>query len=343
LKFEAAREYRTFAEKPMPLLDFEAFANRLRKMDKHLGKWARRRGISCYRVYDADQPRFPLAIDRYEQYLHVAEYKREHGLSEDEYRLWRSGAKQTMAEALNVPPARIFFKERQPQKGKQQYEKRSEEGRVIIAQENGLRFLVNLVDYLDTGLFLDHRPTREKVREQAQGKRVLNLFAYTGSFTVYAAAGGAAATRTIDLSNTYLEWAQRNMELNGLAAPQHEFIRTDVKAWLQRPAESLYDIIVLDPPTFSNSKSMEEVLDVQRDHPKLINACLKRLAPEGLLYFSTNFRKFKLEPEKLQTRQIKDITRATIPKDFRNPKIHYCWLLQHGAAFQAASSKSSNR
>lgn len=317
----------------MPLPDFEAFANRLRKMDKHLGKWARRRGISCYRVFDADLPRFPLAIDRYEEYLHVAEYKRQHGLAEDEYRLWRSGAKQAMAEVLHVPAARIFFKERQPQKGKQQYEKQSQEGRFIIAQENGLRFLVNLVDYLDTGLFLDHRPTREKVREQAQGKRVLNLFAYTGSFTVYAAAGGAVATTTIDLSNTYLQWAQRNMELNGLQGPEHELLRADVKDWLQQPVQGLYDIIMLDPPTFSNSKSMQEVLDVQRDHPELINACLRRLAPEGLLYFSTNFRKFKLEPEKLQAGRIKDITRATIPKDFRNPKIHYCWLLQHGAGF----------
>lgn len=138
------------------------------------------------------------------------------------------------------------------------------------------------------------------------------------------------ATTTIDLSNTYLEWAQRNMELNGLHGPEHEFLRADAKAWLQEPVQGLYDIIVLDPPTFSNSKSMEEVLDVQRDHPELINACLKRLAPEGLLYFSTNFWKFKLEPEKLQAGRIKDITRATIPKDFRNPKIHYCWLLQHG-------------
>ena len=313
----------------MPLPDFDAFGNRLRKMDKHIGKWARRKGITCYRIYDADLPRFPLAIDRYEQYLHVAEYKRDHGLDEETHRLWKSGCIQTMADVLDIPPARLFFKERTPQKGKSQYEKQDEQHRHIIVQENGLRFLVNLVDYLDTGLFLDHRPTREQVREAAAGKRVLNLFAYTGSFTVYAAAGGASATDTIDLSNTYLRWAERNMELNGFYGDEHRYIRADVKAWLQQPVQQVYDIIVLDPPTFSNSKSMEDVLDVQRDHPALINACLKRLSAKGVLYFSTNFRKFKWEPEHLNTDNIKDITAATIPKDFRNPKIHYCWLIGH--------------
>ena len=313
----------------MPLPDFDAFGNRLRKMDKHIGKWARRKGITCYRIYDADLPRFPLAIDRYEQYLHIAEYKRGHGLDEETYRLWKSGCIQTIADVLDLPPARLFFKERAPQKGKSQYEKQDEQHQHIIVQENGLRFLVNLVDYLDTGLFLDHRPTREQVREAADGKCVLNLFAYTGSFTVYAAAGGASATDTIDLSNTYLRWAERNMELNGFHGDEHGYIRADVKAWLQQPVQQVYDIIVLDPPTFSNSKSMEDILDVQRDHPALINACLKRLSAEGVLYFSTNFRKFKLEPEQLNTQNIKDITAATIPKDFRNPKIHYCWLIQH--------------
>lgn len=313
----------------MPLPNFEAFGNRLRKMDKHISKWARRKGISCYRIYDADLPRFPLAIDRYEAYLHVAEYKRDHGLDEASYQLWKAGCKQAMAEVLEMPLARIYFKERAPQKGKSQYEKQDDQHNVIIVQENGLRFLVNLVDYLDTGLFLDHRPTREQVREQAEGKRVLNLFAYTGSFTVYAAAGGASATTTIDLSNTYLNWAQRNMELNGFEGEAHRYIRADVKEWLQQRVEGLYDIIILDPPTFSNSKRMDEVLDTQRDHPELINACLKRLAPGGQLYFSTNFRKFKLAAEVLNTDKIKDITAATIPKDFRNPKIHYCWLLEN--------------
>ncbi|KGE86388.1 hypothetical protein IX84_21575 [Phaeodactylibacter xiamenensis] len=313
----------------MSSFDFDSFANRLRKMDKHLRKWARKKNITCYRVYDADLPSFPLAVDRYEAYLHVAEYKKDHGMDEDSYRLWRAGTRRALSEALEVPNANIYYKERKPQKGREQYEKLSKQQSEIIVQENGLLFIVNLADYLDTGLFLDHRPTREAVRAQAEGKRVLNLFAYTGSFTVYAAAGGATATTTIDLSNTYLEWAKRNLEQNNLTGPQHEYVRADVKAWLQQPVAQMYDLIVLDPPTFSNSKAMYDILDTQRDHPELINGCLKRLSPEGLLYFSTNFRKFKLEPEKLHASRIKDITGATIPKDFRNPKIHHCWLLQH--------------
>lgn len=313
----------------MASFDFDSFANRLRKMDKHLRKWARKKNITCYRVYDADLPGFPLAVDRYEQYLHVAEYKKDHGMDEDTYRLWRGGARRALAEALDVRNEHIFYKERKPQKGKEQHEKRSAQQREIVVQENGLQFIVNLEDYLDTGLFLDHRPTREAVREQAKGKRVLNLFAYTGSFTVYAAAGGALSSTTIDLSNTYLEWARRNLELNGFMSDPHRFIRADAKGWLQQPVEQLYDLIVLDPPTFSNSKAMFDVLDTQRDHPELINACLKRLSPEGSLYFLTNFRKFKLDTEKLQASRIRDITGATIPKDFRNPRIHYCWLLQH--------------
>lgn len=310
------------------LTELTPFANRLRKMDKHIGKWARRQGITCYRVYDADLPAFPLAIDRYEQYLHVAEYKRQQE-GEEDYRLWRAACRQTMASVLELPNEHIYFKERKPQKGSAQYEKLGQQQQEIEVQENGLKFIVNLSDYLDTGLFLDHRPTRQQVREQAAGKRLLNLFAYTGTFTVYAAAGGASATTTIDLSNTYLEWAQRNLQLNGLQGPQHEYLRADVKSWLQAPAQERYDLIVLDPPTFSNSKAMPDVLDTQRDHPELINACLSRLTPGGSLYFSTNFRKFKLETEALRTTNIKDISSATIPKDFRNPKIHYCWLIGH--------------
>ena len=313
----------------MASFDFDSFANRLRKMDKHLRKWVNKKNITCYRVYDADLPSFPLAVDRYEAFLHVSEYKRDHGMDEASYRLWRAGTRRSLSEALEVPSANIYFKERKQQKGQAQYEKLSTQQREIEVQENGLKFIVNLADYLDTGLFLDHRPTREAVRAEAEGKRVLNLFAYTGSFTVYAAAGGAASTTTIDLSNTYLEWGKRNLEINGLTDPKHEYIRADVKGWLQGGVAQLYDIIVLDPPTFSNSKAMADILDTQRDHPELINGCLKRLSPEGKLYFSTNFRKFKLESEKLQATRVKEITGATIPKDFRNPKIHYCWLIQH--------------
>ncbi|PHN01011.1 class I SAM-dependent methyltransferase [Flavilitoribacter nigricans] len=310
----------------MPLPDFEIFANRLRKMAKHHDKWARRKGITCYRIYDADVPEFPLAIDRYDSFLHVAEYRRQHGLSPDEYQLWRSGSKQVMQEVLELPADRIFFKEREQKKGKEQYEKRDDRQQEFTVTENGLKFIVNLRDYLDTGLFLDHRITRQMARDQADGKHTLNLFAYTGSFSVYMAAGGAASTTTIDLSNTYLEWARRNMALNGFEGDAHQYIRADVKGWLAEPVRQLYDLIILDPPTFSNSKAMEDILDVQRDHVELIQACLQRLTPGGILYFSTNFRKFKLDEAALSNlAEIRDLSAATIPQDFRNKKIHYCW------------------
>lgn len=308
------------------------FANRVLKMARHLGKWARRTGVSCYRIYDADIPEFPLAIDLYEDCLHIAEYKRRHSLTPDEYEAWRSGCIAVLSEVLEMPEENIFFKLREPQKGKAQYEKQAWQKREISVRENGLRFWVNLSDYLDTGLFLDHRITRSRVGERAAGKRVLNLFAYTGSFTVYAAAGGARATTTIDLSNTYLEWAQRNLELNGLAGPQHRFLREDVIEWLKHPSGEPYDLVILDPPTFSNSKRMREVLDVQRDHVDLIHGALKRMSPGGILYFSTNLRSFKMENSRIKGAQIKDITRQTIPEDFRNQRIHHCFELiaDHG-------------
>jgi 23S rRNA (cytosine1962-C5)-methyltransferase len=312
----------------MPLPDFEIFANRLRKMARHYDKWARRQGITCYRIYDADVPEFPLAIDRYEQYLHVAEYRRDHPLSPEEYQLWRSGSRAVMQEVLELSPGRIYFKEREQQKGRSQYEKRDVQQEEIEVQENGLTFIVNLKDYLDTGLFLDHRITRQMARELAEGKDTLNLFAYTGSFSVYLAAGGAASTTTIDLSNTYLDWAKRNMDRNGFTGKEHQYVRADVKEWLARPVSATYGLIILDPPTFSNSKAMEDILDVQRDHVELITACLKRLKPGGTLFFSTNFRKFRLDEESLTPlADIKDITAATIPQDFRNKKIHYCWKM----------------
>lgn len=295
-------------------------------MAKHYDKWARRKGITCYRIYDADVPEFPLAIDRYGAFLHVAEYRRRHTLSPEEHQLWRAGSRQTMQEVLELPANHIFFKEREQKKGKEQYEKRDDRQQEIVVEENGLKFIVNLQDYLDTGLFLDHRPTRQMARELAAGKATLNLFAYTGSFSVYMAAGDAAGTTTIDLSNTYLDWARRNMALNGFEGEQHQFIRTDVKEWLAAPVSETYDLIILDPPTFSNSKAMQEILDVQRDHVEMITACLSRLRPGGTLFFSTNFRKFKLDEAALNPlARIRDITAASIPQDFRNKKIHYCW------------------
>lgn len=301
------------------------FANRLQKVQRHLAKWARREDVSCYRIYDADIPEFPLAVDRYEDYLHVAEYRRDHPLSPEEYTLWRAGCRQVLTEVSGIAPARIFFKTREPQKGKQQYEKQGQQQREAVVSENGLKFRVNFSDYLDTGLFLDHRPTRQMVRERAAGKRVLNLFAYTGAFTVYAAAGGAAATTTIDLSNTYLEWAQRNLAENGLAGPQHRFVRADVLEWLRQPPRERFDLVVLDPPTFSNSKNMREVLDIQRDHANLLEWTLAHTTPGGVIFFSTNFRRFKMDAERIRGASIRDISAQTIPPDFKNAKIHHCF------------------
>lgn len=299
-------------------------------MQRHLGKWLRKNNITCYRLYDADIPEFPLAVDVYEDYVHVAEYRRDHPLEEEEYQLWQRGCRQVLREFFDLPADHIIYKHRKPQKGAQQYEKRAEEHREIIAQEGGLKFIVNLTDYLDTGLFLDHRPTRDMVRDMAKGKDVLNLFAYTSSFSVYAADGGAASTTSVDLSNTYLEWSQRNFEVNQLQGTQHRFIRADILAWLQKPVKELHDLVILDPPTFSNSKSMDGILDVQRDHVELINRTLGRMRPGGMLFFSTNFRKFKLDAERIHSGQIQNITSRTIPKDFRNERIHYCFQIEKG-------------
>lgn len=307
-------------------LEVTPLINRLEKMHRHYGKWARRQGISCYRVYDADIPEFPLAVDVYGDCLHVSEYQRKHHLTEEEHSLWRSACMGALMEVFGLPPDRIFLKVRKPQKGREQYEKLDTRRNERIVEEGGLKFIVNLSDYLDTGLFLDHRITRQWVREKAAGKRFLNLFAYTGSFTVYAAAGGATGSTTVDLSNTYLDWARRNLVLNGLAGPNHAYERADVLSWLEQPVREKYDLAVLDPPTFSNSKAMRDLLDTQRDHVFMINAVLARLNPGGLLYFSTNFRKFKLEEGALRANTIRDVSAASVPVDFqRNRKIHYCW------------------
>lgn len=304
------------------------FANRLAKMHKHFGKWARRQGITCYRVYDNDIPGTPLAIDIYENIVHVAEYARDHGMEPAEHAAWLDGCLQVISEVLDVSPDLIYLKYRQRQKGLRQYERFSRVGSEYIVRENGLRFLIKPADYLDVGLFLDHRNTRQMVRQEAGGKRFLNLFAYTGSFTVYAAAGGATETLTVDMSNTYLQWADRNLSLNGFAGQQHRLLQADVLAWLEQPPREQFDLIVLDPPTFSNSKRMDDTLDIQRDHVMLLNRTLRLCAPGGTVYFSTNYRRFKLWEEEIRASEIKDISKQTVPEDFRNKKIHYCFKIK---------------
>jgi 23S rRNA (cytosine1962-C5)-methyltransferase len=309
-------------------MEFEMFENRLAKMNKHIGKWARRQGITCYRVYDHDVPQFPFAIDKYGEWIHVAEYETNYVNDEVDTEAWFLKCISIIALTFDTTIDKVFVKRRKQQKGSQQYEKVDSQSHFQEVQENGLNFLVNFQDYLDTGLFLDHRPLRQIVGQQSNGKKVLNLFAYSGSFSIYAAANGAQKVVTIDLSNTYIQWAKENFKANNLEIEKHEFIQADVLQWLDNPTESGFDIIILDPPTFSNSKRMDDILDVQRDHIHMINQCLAILNEGGILYFSTNFRKFKLQAELLNSDKIKDISNWSIPEDFRDKKIHYCWEIR---------------
>lgn len=308
---------------------FLMFRNRLTKVYRHAGKQARRLGIQCLRVYDHDLPEFPFCIEFYGDKLYVAEYKRRHGMTEEEHDDWVEKSLLLASEVLSVKKENIFLKLRQRKPGRLgQYQKYDEVQHEFVAEENGLQFIINLSDYLDTGLFLDHRITRQLVREQGAGKKVLNLFAYTGSFSVYAAAGGAAEVVTVDLSKTYLNWAERNLQLNGFAdSSQYQFVHADVKQYLKTIPADYFDIIVMDPPTFSNSKRMDDILDIQRDHAELINDCLRGLRKGGVLYFSTNFRKFVLEKEKIAAAEIKDITKATTPFDFEGKLWRWCYLI----------------
>lgn len=308
---------------------FLMFHNRLTKVHRHLSKQARKADISCYRIYDHDLPEFPFAIEFYGENLYVAEYRRNHGLDDNQYEEWMKKSLDVIAEVCNVPREKIFLKLRQRKPGRLgQYQKYDEQKNEFVVEENGLKFIVNLSDYLDTGLFLDHRITRQMVRKESAGKKVLNLFAYTGSFSAYAAAGGAAEVITVDLSRTYLDWAKRNLILNNFSDDEkYRFIQADVKQFLTTLQAEYFDIIIMDPPTFSNSKRMEDFLDIQRDHVLMINQCLSALRPGGQLFFSTNSRKFKIETEKIASRSIKDITRATTPFDFEGKLFRWCYRI----------------
>lgn len=305
------------------------FRNRLAKVYRHLGKQAKRQGISCFRVYDHDLPEFPFCIEFYGDKLYVAEYKRQHGMAEEAHDEWMERSLEVIMEVLGVCKENIFLKLRQRKPGRlRQYQKYDEVQHEFVVEENGLQFIVNLSDYLDTGLFLDHRITRQLVREQCAGKIVLNLFAYTGSFSVYAAAGRAAEIVTVDLSKTYLNWAERNLSLNHFSGePAYGFIHADVKQYLKQLPAAYYDIIIMDPPTFSNSKRMEDILDIQRDHVQLINDCLHGLKTGGILYFSTNSRKFILDQPNITASAVRDITRVTTPFDFEGKLFRWCFAI----------------
>jgi 23S rRNA (cytosine1962-C5)-methyltransferase len=308
---------------------FQMFRNRIAKVYKHRSKQAKRMNISCYRLYDKDLPEFPVSIDLYGGKVCLSEYRAKHHLTEEEHTQWLDGTIAVIAEALELSEDAIYTKERRRKTNRlSQYQKTAEEKEFFEVKENDLNFLVNLSDYLDTGLFTDHRITRKMVMEEAKDKKVLNLFAYTGSFSVYAAAGAAAEVTTVDLSNTYIEWAKKNFEINYLVNPRkYKFIVADVKQYLQTLTPGSFDIAVMDPPTFSNSKKMKDILDIQEDHVTLINQVMLALKPGGILYFSTNARRFKLNEEAIQASVIKDITKATTPFDFEGKLLRWCWRL----------------
>ena len=307
--------------------------NRLRKRQKHLRKWAKRQGITCYRLYERDIPEFPCIVDWYDGEAVVWLYERKKDETAVQQATHRQETLTEIKTALNLQPEQIFVKERAVQSGlDQQYEKYGRSQHVRLIQEHGLTFEVNLSDYLDTGLFLDHRPMRQWVRERSHGKRVLNLFAYTASFTVYALAGGAQVTTTVDLSQTYCQWSERNINHNGYAInKKHQVIAQDCLKYLKeaRQRREKYDLIVCDPPTFSNSKKMKTTsFSVERDHAKLLIDCYGVLAPRGTVVFSNNARQFKLDDASISPYfNIQDVTQQSIPEDFRNGRIHQCWVL----------------
>ena len=349
LRFDVEAKHFETTREPgaLPVFDADAararpgaamFANRLRKNAAAFAAWARREGIACYRVYDADMPEYAFSIDLYQgevdaatqRWVYVQEYAPPATVEAAKARARREEAFAMIPDVLGTPCERVYLRTRRRQKRGAQYEKLGAQQEYQTVVEGGLRLLVNFKDYLDTGLFLDHRPLRARIRELAVGKHFLNLFAYTGTASVFAAAGGARTTTSIDLSRTYLDWARRNLELNGLSdASRHRVLQEDVLQWLERPARERYDLVFLDPPTLSRSKRMTQELDVQRDHVRLVRAVLRVLAPDGLVLFSTNFRKFKLDRAGLKDLDVSDISAATIPKDFaRSPKIHQCFEIR---------------
>jgi 23S rRNA (guanine2445-N2)-methyltransferase / 23S rRNA (guanine2069-N7)-methyltransferase len=310
-----------------PSPEVEGFKNRLHKNLRHLGKWTRREGVSCYRVYDADLPEYAVAVDLYEDAAHVQEYAPPATVEEVRAAARLEDALGVLPGALGIRPEAMFVKVRRRQRGLEQYGRQSEEGAWREVHEGGLRFLVNLSEYLDTGLFLDHRRLRGLLREWAAGRDVLNLYAYTGTASVYAAAGGARNITSVDLSNTYLDWAARNFAINNLDERRHRRVRADCLEFLADERRR-YGLIFVSPPTFSNSKRMEGTFDVQRDHVALLRAAAALLEPGGVLVFSNHFRRFRMDKEALGELAVEEITRQTIPPDFaRDPRVHNSWRL----------------
>ncbi len=283
---------------------------------------------NCYRVYDKNISSLQITVDMYGSSIYILDYRE--GSDNDEPSA--DALIDTVFRMLYIKKEQIFYKNRKTRQGISQHKKLDDSGNLVEVKENGLRFLVNLHDYIDTGLFLDHRKTRELVRDSAMGKNVLNLFAYTGSFSVYAANGGAETIDTVDLSVNYNRWAEKNLNLNGFADKKYTFTASDTAVWLSNAQKSKkkYDIIIVDPPTFSNSRKMEGTFDIQRDYASLLKACLLILSMDGYIIFSTNFTKFHFDPGRFQNIHSKEITNITIDEDYsKKRKPHRCWIIKN--------------
>ena len=308
----------------------QMFGNRIRKNRKRLSSWVKREQVSCYRLYDADMPEYAVAVDVYGSCAHVAEYKAPRGVAEEAAARRLGDVRAALPEALGIPAEDIVYKQRSRQRGSEQYQKQGSKGELLQVQEGRASLLVNLRDYLDTGLFLDHRALRLRIGREAAGKDFLNLYCYTGTASVHAALGGAKSTTSVDLSNTYLDWLRKNLAQNNLQADSNALVKADCQWWLQQQQHQRYDLVLLDPPSFSNSKSLETSFDVQRDHLQLVRQAMAVLRPGGQLYFSNNRRGFKLDDSLREEFVCEDITSATLDPDFqRNSKIHCCWSIRH--------------
>jgi len=309
------------------------FTNRLKKNYKHLKKWARKNNITCYRVYDADIPQYAVAIDKYEDWIHVQEYQAPKTVNKNRAFQRVNDVIDVVADILETKQEKVVLKVRKKQEGSAQYQKQDAKDYTLKVRENDLQFIINMYDYIDTGLFLDHRNTRQLIKKLARKRSFLNLFAYTGSVTVYAAAGGASTTTTVDMSNTYLNWARENLSINGYSGnvyeTRHKFVREDCLKWIQQAIDEKkkYQLIFIDPPTFSNSKKMDTSLDINRDHVALLSGCLALLAEDGQILFSTNARGFKFDSSLSDDCYIKEITAMTTTEDFRRKPLHRCWCL----------------
>ena len=325
------RQLQNFMDNPSE--QSQMFANRLKKNLKHLSRWAKREGVKAYRVYDADLPEFSIAIDLYHcqegLHIHIQEYQAGNKVNPEHAKQRLTDARLMVHQVFQVSADQIHLKVRQRQKGEQQYERLMDKQTFYAVQESSAHFYVNFEDYLDTGLFLDHRLMRQRFADYARHKSVLNLFAYTCTASVHAALAQAKAVTSVDMSNTYLDWGQRNFDLNGIDSSAHDFIQADCLQWLEKNRIK-FDVIFLDPPTFSNSKRMQETLDIQRDHVDLLKLAMQSLKRGGVLLFSNNYRRFKLDPEATKLWQCNDISPACLPEDFkRRPNIHHCFEIRH--------------